>query len=635
MCTFHKLSRPLLLTVLVPIVVGLVLLLLVWVAFQSSKRIAVAAQEQQISDMAGLVANSIERMWIAPRNATVKALSTSETLHRRIAGEASFHELYAEWRSAFELLDGYFFIYYGLEDGTVELYPDWELPADFDPRSRPWYHAGLRSEGEPEWSIPYAEIITGEIIISTTMPIFRQDGQRIGVFATDLTYSVLEQALGDIPLPSDASVYLVDENGHPFIGTDTRYIERQALPPSSDHLLVQRTGPLSNNWSVAVVVSREALSQAFADTARPLLVFSVMLFLFSAGAVSFLVLRLGSRARQLSHYFASVMDNRDELRTIYRTHDEFSHLNQQFNAVLRKARLSEEERLSQERVYRHLVEHSPIGFFRISRDGMPVYVNAFCAEMLGYTRSEIYRLSTALQLYRRGEQRRAFISGLIEHGEVRDMHLEFLKKTGESIWVAVTAVVHHETPESKAFAIEGFMVDVSRKVAEHRQLKNLAESDPLTGIANRRAFATAYTLATQESSEVALIFFDLDHFKGLNDTYGHDTGDRLLRHLSEIGTSVIRQGDVFARLGGDEFAILLPGADEHAALGLAERLRDHVRAATPPEGLPAMPTLSIGVCSVVGEVRPLETLLKEADQALYAAKARGGNTVCRHSVLTN
>ena len=156
-----KLSFSLLLTIFVPIIGGVLLFALVLISFDAARGVAIDEQERKIENLVDLAGSSIERLWISPRNHAVRALSRSDTLHRRLEGNASFKELVREWKSVSRVLEGYFFIYYGLRDGTIEYYPDGELPEGYDPRDRPWYEAGMDSEGEVRWTAPYEEAITG------------------------------------------------------------------------------------------------------------------------------------------------------------------------------------------------------------------------------------------------------------------------------------------------------------------------------------------------------------------------------------------------------------------------------------------------------------------------------------------
>jgi diguanylate cyclase (GGDEF)-like protein len=125
------------------------------------------------------------------------------------------------------------------------------------------------------------------------------------------------------------------------------------------------------------------------------------------------------------------------------------------------------------------------------------------------------------------------------------------------------------------------------------------------------------------------LMLDIDHFKKVNDTYGHKIGDLVLQKLSEVCRKTLRDIDVIGRWGGEEFAILLPGSDGKQAREVAERLRQRIAEAKVQleRGLPLRITVSIGVAPLAGKDANIEVLLNEADQALYAAKRAGRNKV--------
>lgn len=171
--------------------------------------------------------------------------------------------------------------------------------------------------------------------------------------------------------------------------------------------------------------------------------------------------------------------------------------------------------------------------------------------------------------------------------------------------------------------------------AGHSQarLQELALTDPLTGLANRRAFDRQLARRTvsphAERQDIALLMFDIDRFKRVNDTHGHDVGDLVLKHLAATARSVSRHRDLVARLGGEEFAIIVDERDAEALESVAARLRTAVEAS------PARfndrylgVTVSVGcarrVCRNAGDV---EGLIRAADRALYTAKAAGRNRV--------
>ncbi len=161
------------------------------------------------------------------------------------------------------------------------------------------------------------------------------------------------------------------------------------------------------------------------------------------------------------------------------------------------------------------------------------------------------------------------------------------------------------------------------------RLELTARTDQLTGLPNRRAFdeRLAGELARLDRSgeKVALLILDLDHFKALNDTAGHISGDRALAAVADVIRSSVRGADWPARIGGDEFAVVLPGADENEALQVAERISDGIELTFAAAEVPL--AVSVGGAAGSGAQIDAETLHSEADRALYDAKRRGGSAV--------
>ncbi|MBZ3665465.1 sensor domain-containing diguanylate cyclase [Pseudomonas monteilii] len=153
-----------------------------------------------------------------------------------------------------------------------------------------------------------------------------------------------------------------------------------------------------------------------------------------------------------------------------------------------------------------------------------------------------------------------------------------------------------------------------------------AQTDPLTGLGNRRSLELSLSLLEAEGRAFAAIALDIDHFKRVNDSHGHEIGDQLLRQLAELMRRCCRERDLLCRTGGEEFLMMLPGASLEVAAVVAERLRVTVQD-TPLEPVGAV-TISLGVARWGGEAggEPVETL-SEADRALYRAKQEGRNRV--------
>jgi diguanylate cyclase (GGDEF)-like protein len=156
--------------------------------------------------------------------------------------------------------------------------------------------------------------------------------------------------------------------------------------------------------------------------------------------------------------------------------------------------------------------------------------------------------------------------------------------------------------------------------------------DPLTGIANRRAFLHDGTEIMKKQSvdgrPGAVLLLDLDHFKSINDRFGHAIGDRVLQVFAESASANVKPTDLVGRLGGEEFAAVLYDAGKEQALVMAERIRSaFAAAATEVDGRPVTATVSIGMVINEDPTFDVSALLAQADQALYHAKERGRNRV--------
>jgi diguanylate cyclase (GGDEF)-like protein len=179
------------------------------------------------------------------------------------------------------------------------------------------------------------------------------------------------------------------------------------------------------------------------------------------------------------------------------------------------------------------------------------------------------------------------------------------------------------------FCLPFLRVAMSKERTELEQRK-AALTDSLTGVANRRAFfdrgGPLLEWAMADRRPAALLLFDLDRFKEVNDTAGHHAGDRVLQAFCDLVAGSIQPGDLFGRLGGEEFACLLANASMAHALHIAERLRREFAAMRLPD-LDVNPTVSVGVAIANEAGRSLPALLAIADRALYRAKAEGRNRV--------
>jgi diguanylate cyclase (GGDEF)-like protein len=179
------------------------------------------------------------------------------------------------------------------------------------------------------------------------------------------------------------------------------------------------------------------------------------------------------------------------------------------------------------------------------------------------------------------------------------------------------------------FCVVLYLLHRMRKL--NTRLEEIASSDELTGLANLRAFRRLAEQEIERSArydhELSLAYFDIDHFKDINDGRGHEEGDRVLQALAGIAKATARTSDTVARLGGDEFVILMPETGAEAATAVVTRLLEAVPKGVGREGVPV--TCSIGLASFREAPASVEFMLAAADELMYAAKTAGRNTLRR------
>lgn len=203
---------------------------------------------------------------------------------------------------------------------------------------------------------------------------------------------------------------------------------------------------------------------------------------------------------------------------------------------------------------------------------------------------------------------------------------------GHSVWLERAVTLQLLTLPTAYAGMGTFMIFlVATDLSE--QMKRLAIVDPLTDVLNRRGFLDAavgaISRARRSASPLTLVMSDLDHFKRINDTYGHATGDRALRRFATHLTSELRQGDLVGRIGGEEFALLLADTELEDAVRVSERLCHALSiAAIEVGGARIQLTASFGVALLSDADGDVEDLLERADRGLYAAKEAGRNRVC-------
>ncbi len=297
---------------------------------------------------------------------------------------------------------------------------------------------------------------------------------------------------------------------------------------------------------------------------------------------------------------------------------------------------SERGRRSAEDRFRNAFEHAPIGvaLVAVTDEGLGKFLavnRAMCA-LTGYSQGELAdssldEITAPEDRYLDSAQRRRLLAGKFDSYTVEK---RFLHHEGHEVWGQFSLSLARESEETAPYGILQ-MQDISERRRFEQRLRYLADHDALTGLANRRRFRgeleQQIAFYARYGGQGAVLILDVDHFKHVNDTAGHQAGDNVIRGIAELLRARARVSDAVARLSGDEFAVLLPQTDREGAIRFAEDLRREVRLQSTASG-PEPVTVSIGVAMFGGETEEGgEPALVAADLAMYEAKEQGRDRV--------
>ena len=305
------------------------------------------------------------------------------------------------------------------------------------------------------------------------------------------------------------------------------------------------------------------------------------------------------------------------------------------------ARKKAEEALRRERaLVGRIAETSPVGILVVDHEGRITFANANAEKVLGLPREEIVRRTHDAPDWHITDlagnpvpQADLPVNRVMSGGQpVYDIQHAFAWPNGRrQVLLSISASPLFD----QAGEIEGVVValeDITERKRMEQELERQARTDALTSAASRRHFFAraeeAIRLSRRYSRPLSLLMLDLDHFKLVNDTYGHHVGDLVLKAMVKVAWETLREVDVLGRIGGEEFAILLPETDAEHAFQVAERLRQAVADAKVPfNGGSVAFTVSIGSATLVDRDATIDVFLNRADGALYEAKRTGRNRV--------
>jgi len=292
-------------------------------------------------------------------------------------------------------------------------------------------------------------------------------------------------------------------------------------------------------------------------------------------------------------------------------------------------RNAEEALIESEKKFRSLVENLNVGVYRTNSNTNSNFIHANTAivEMFGFQRLDEFMKVSFADFHETSEDHERLIEEIIEQGSVKNREIRLVKKDGSPFWASCTSTAQYNN--GRLQWIDGVIEDITKRKQAEDQLMHDAFHDTLTNLPNRALFfdRLRHTMARTKrrpNYHYAVLFLDLDRFKLINDSLGHNIGDQLLIMVADRLSSVLRSVDTIARFGGDEFVVLI---DEISGIGeaifIANRIQSELKQPFLVNGHEVYTSASIGIVYHSDEYQFPEDILRDADTAMYRAKRMG------------
>lgn len=318
------------------------------------------------------------------------------------------------------------------------------------------------------------------------------------------------------------------------------------------------------------------------------------------------------------------------VRVTDRPSDELGTVIDAFNSMQERLAAEAERNMSALSHLQHIYKETPGLMFSMSAAGSITNASGYWLDTMGYARAEVIGLPLAQFIYTPPGSPPADVAKLLGH-DIEDLALSLITRPGRVIEVLLSAK-HHADPTGNNNDYLCVMTDVTNLNAANRKLRKQAATDHLTGLPNRQGLFEFFDALKREGKDaldgLTMLFIDLDNFKWVNDTHGHEAGDLLLQEVARRIAQKIGAGDYLARLGGDEFAVILRDPESLADAKLAaERVLAAMLTPFHVWQITAHIGCSIGVAGPLSSSSDLAGLLRFADLAMYKSKQDGRSKV--------
>jgi len=565
------------------------------------------------------------------------------------------------------------YVYLGTKWGGYTRWPDGIKSSTFDPRLRPWYSLALDNPDQSMITEPYVSAVdTSMIIITVSKAVKNVYGEIVGAVGIDVSLGKLSEEIKNIKIGDSGYIFLFSNDGtilaHPdssfnFKNISELKIEAEETDKSYNDLLINYDKLISEDnanfetiingknvlvnvftspytgWKMASVIEKTELTNKI-DRMRGLISEITIFSLLFAIALSYIVAKkITKPISELTPLMNSAGKGDLSVKANIIANDEFGELGKSFNVMIDQLRSNYDElseskealRISEER-YKVALECANDSIWEFNLKTGEFFASDKLYDICGYLlHKDVDIVSFMKEKVHPDDVDKVFMD-IEEHinNVTSDYKSEFRvnKNNEEYVWLLSRGMAIRNS-ENKAIKIAGSITDISNRKFSEEKIKFMAYYDSLTELPNRILFIDKLNEILQSindnNSKGAILFIDLDNFKMINDTMGHNYGDKLLINLAKKFESWINTEDIICRLGGDEFILLLPNVDEAEAVSYAKSFLKLFDQPWKIDGKQIYATVSIGIALYPKDGMDTDTILKNADAAMYKAKELGKN----------
>lgn len=525
-----------------------------------------------------------------------------------------------------------------------------------------WYKTGKNSNEKLVWTDPYYDEVTQVAMLTAVVPLHDNQGNFMGVVSGNLNLGTLQKLISELHLNIKADVYLLNKEGQYLASPEKNKVMQGKITEDANKSLSDAAKTMFSGkegaftyfrkearrvyyapvpgfgWTLAIDVSEADLLAPLNDLLyRMFTIFAIAIIVASTALLfysRYIVLNI-----KMVNQFALAIVQGDLSQSIeVRSKDEFGQMTENLNtmrenfeAQYEEIAISREELSHSEEKYRVLVENSKDLIYRLDTKGKFVSANKAFEKTTGLKKNEI--LGNDMSIFIKDinvyNKLKEMLEQIIKTGEHKYSNFEYIKINGEKIIYNVS-LMSIRNMNNQVVGITGTNHDITEILKNEEKIKQLAYYDTLTGLPNRILFCEGVTSAINQAKSngksLVIMYLDLDNFKRINDTKGHNVGDLVLKKVSETLKNIIIEPNIVTRMGGDEFTILLENIISlKDANDIVAKILSAIEQPCTINGSKYNLSASIGISLYPEDGLSVEELLKNSDIAMYKAKAAGKN----------